>query len=185
MLRWLPFTCYLILNCCLLIHYWRCLRQPRQFQSVTIAAAFIYISAVLALCLTPTHLNIPATHKILFYLHGVPYNAIPFQGISPEFLLNIVMTVPWGIFLYLFGDWQWQNAWLVAAACFLFSLFIEANQFCWDWAISLGRLADVDDLITNTIGGITGFLIMLWLDQTPIHRLIKQFRLKMDKSLVH
>ena len=114
-------------------------------------------------------------HKTLFYFRGVPYNLLPFQGISPEFFLNIIMTLPWGVFLYLFNSrLRWGR---LVKYCFLFSLFIEANQFIWDLPIHLGRLADVDDLITNTFGALVGFTIMKLLDNTFFHALIQKLRL--------
>lgn len=173
MLHWLPFTTYFLINCYLLWRGWQ--QYSSTGQRLTITAAFIYMTAILMLCLTPTLFKVASAHKILFYFHGTPYNAIPFQGISPEFLLNIVMTFPWGVFLYLFNrHYTWGKLILY---CFAFSLFIEANQFFWDLLINLGRLADIDDLITNTLGALIGFGVTGLLNKTIFHRLIKYLRL--------
>ncbi len=173
MLHWLPFTIYFLVNCYLLN------KGGQRFRSwgqrITITAAFIYLTAILLLCLTPTFLKVSSVHKTLFYFRGVPYNLLPFQGISPEFFLNIIMTLPWGVFLYLFNSrLRWGR---LVKYCFLFSLFIEANQFIWDLLIHLGRLADVDDLITNTFGALVGFTIMKLFDNTFFHALIQKLRL--------
>lgn len=139
----------------------------------------VYVTAVMALCLTPSILSVASAHKRLFYLWGVPYNAIPLQGLSHEFFLNVIMTIPWGVYLFLIN----HRLKLARATlfCLLFSLFIELNQFILDLVVNLGRLADVDDLITNTVGGLIGFLIMALLSQTRIRRLIQYFSLSKDK----
>lgn len=174
MLHWLPFIIYFLINCYLLWHSWQQYRLTGQ--RVTLVATFIYLTAILVLCLTPTLFSVASAHKQLFYFAGTPYNAIPFQGISPEFFLNIIMTFPWGVFLYLFNRHRsWQKVILYS---FALSLFIEANQFIWDLLINLGRLADIDDLITNTIGAIIGFAVMYLLDKTILHRLITHLCLK-------
>lgn len=181
MLHWLPFTIYFLINCFLLGHFGR--RYQHSGPRLTIMATFIYLTAILILCLTPSFLKISSAHKTFFHLWGVPYNLIPFQGVSTEFFLNIIMTLPWGVFLYLF---HYRHSWgRTIAYCFLFSLFIEVNQFIWDLLINLGRLADIDDLITNTLGALVGFSLMLLLDYTYFHGLIQQLRLKSPQSLVH
>ncbi|KRM25419.1 VanZ family protein [Limosilactobacillus panis DSM 6035] len=133
----------------------------------------------MALCLTPALLSVASAHKRLFYLWGVPYNIIPFQGLSHEFFLNVIMTVPWGVYLFLINHRQRLAG--VILFSFLFSLFIELNQFILDLLVNLGRLADVDDLITNTAGGLIGFLVMTLLFRTQVHRLIQYFSLSKDK----
>lgn len=181
MIDWLPFLIYFLINCYLLLRNWH--RYPRVGQRVTITAAFTYLTAILLLCLTPTLFSVSSAHKVLFYFMGVPYNIIPFQGVSTEFLLNIIMTVPWGVFLYLFNSRVRLST--ITGYCFLFSFFIESNQFIWDLLIHLGRLADIDDLITNTAGALIGFILMAILNQTYFHDLIQQLRLNCDESLLN
>lgn len=176
MIHWLPFFIYFLINCYLLGRNWR--KYPKLGQRLTITALFIYLTAILLLCLTPTLFNVSSTHKTLLYFMGVPYNIIPLQGISTEFLLNIVMTFPWGVFLYLINSKIRLS--IIGCYCFLFSFFIESNQFIWDLLIHLGRLADIDDLITNTAGALVGFIFMAILNQTYFHNLIQQFRLNQD-----
>lgn len=175
MRAWLPFIVY----CCLIIlfffyrHTWR--RFPRWGERITVTSFIVYVIAVMWLCLTPAHFSIPSAHKLLFYFHGVPFNAIPFQGISPEFFLNIIMTFPLGVYLFLFNyRTPFERAILYG---FLFSLFIESNQFVWDYFLNLQRLADIDDLITNTLGAVIGFSLMIILYQAGWQKFLRQFML--------
>nr|WP_241499218.1 VanZ family protein [Limosilactobacillus reuteri] len=59
---------------------------------------------------------------------------------------------------------------------------MECNQFVCDLLFHIGRVADVDDLISNTIGTTIGFAVMIILDQTIFHQVIKQFMLVVGKS---
>ena len=73
-------------------------------------------------------------------------------------IFNIFMTLPFGFYLkYYFRN----NLKQVILKTFLLSLFFELTQLSGLYFIYRGnyRLFDVDDLITNTIGGIFGFLL--------------------------
>lgn len=73
-------------------------------------------------------------------------------------IFNIFMTLPFGFYLkYYFRN----NLKQVVLKTFLLSLFFELTQLSGLYFIYRGnyRLFDVDDLITNTIGGIFGFLL--------------------------
>ena len=73
-------------------------------------------------------------------------------------LLNILMTVPFGMYLgYYFKDSLKKTVLLT----FLLSLFFELTQLSGLYGIYSHpyRLFDVDDLILNTLGGLIGFLI--------------------------
>ncbi|MBU9695728.1 VanZ family protein [Limosilactobacillus portuensis] len=57
----------------------------------------------------------------------------------------------------------------------MFSFFIEGNQFVCDFLFHIGRVADIDDIITNTIGGIVGFYGLKLLDRGFIDKIIHPF----------
>ncbi|HJA27292.1 MAG TPA: VanZ family protein [Candidatus Limosilactobacillus intestinigallinarum] len=175
MRAWLPFIVYFGLE--LLIFFksgiWH--RHPSWGARVTIITFLIYLTAVLWLCLTPAQVSVPSAHKVLFHFHGVPFNAIPFQGFSVEFFLNIIMTFPLGVYIFLFNRWTpFEHATLYGL---LFSLFIECNQFLWDYFLNLQRLADIDDLITNTLGAVIGFSLMIILYQNGWRKFLQRFML--------
>ena len=73
-------------------------------------------------------------------------------------IFNIFMTLPFGFYLrYYFQN----NLKQVLIKSFFLSLFFELTQLSGLYFIYQGnyRLFDVDDLITNTLGGLLGFLL--------------------------
>lgn len=73
-------------------------------------------------------------------------------------IFNIFMTLPFGFYLrYYFQN----NLKQILIKSFLLSLFFELTQLSGFYFIYQGnyRLFDVDDLITNTLGGLLGFLL--------------------------
>lgn len=180
LVHWIPFFIYFFAESVLVTHNHLWEKFTNFSQHITIATFFIYLTAIDWLCLTPSIFNFSSANKLLFYFHGVPFNIIPLQGLSQEFFLNIVMTLPLGVYLYLINhQMPFSRAILYG---FFFSLFIECNQFVCDLLFHIGRVADVDDLISNTIGTTIGFAVMIILDQTIFHQVIKQFMLVVGKS---
>ena len=101
LVHWIPFFIYFFAGSVLVTHNHLWERFPNFGQHITIATFFIYLTAIDWLCLTPSMFNFSSANKLLFYFHGVPFNIIPLQGLSQEFFLNIVMTLPLGVYLYL------------------------------------------------------------------------------------
>ena len=79
-----------------------------------------------------------------------------------EPLLNILMFLPLGVFLRYYFGWSRRKTVLCA---FLLSLFLEVTQYTATYGLApyRYRLADVNDLIDNTLGGFLGYLITPWL----------------------
>ncbi|MBW4080908.1 VanZ family protein [Paenibacillus sp. S150] len=83
----------------------------------------------------------------------------------PEFLqalFNVVLLVPFGLFLGYYFRTRWVVCILLS---FILSLLFELTQITgiygfFDYPY---RIFDVDDLITNTLGGIMGYRIALWI----------------------
>ena len=67
---------------------------------------------------------------------------------------NIAMFIPVGI-VWPICFKKLDRLWKTVLACAGFSLFIELTQLFCD-----GRQTDIDDLILNTIGGLTGAAIV-------------------------
>ena len=103
---------------------------------------------------------------------GIAPNLKPFSTIFPAFaygngvmieqiLLNAVVFMPLGMALPVIFPRKMNQLWKVALAVFCCTLLIETVQlFNPDW----GRIFDVDDLICNFAGGITGYALMALLD---------------------
>ena len=95
------------------------------------------------------------------YMERRTVNLIPFNGAMiangnidlPEIILNVLIFVPLGIYAgILFRKWSFQKQLLFY---FLVSLLVEGLQFI------LGAGAfDTTDIITNTLGGIIGLLLL-------------------------
>lgn len=94
------------------------------------------------------------------YMPKRSFNLMPFDGFfrahrrvdKPELILNVLVFIPFGLYLgALFPQWSWRRALL---ASFLTSLAFETIQFVW----KIGAF-DITDIITNTTGGIIGWLL--------------------------
>lgn len=91
--------------------------------------------------------------RILDALHRRGYaESIDYDRL--EFLANIALFVPVGMFLLLlFGAGQW---WLAGIGSFLLTSFIETVQHQIP-----GRVPDDRDLLANTLGGLIGIVMAL------------------------
>lgn len=177
MIKWIPFTCFIFI---IAIASDRLSATHRSFwQRVTIWSGAIYFAAVSWLTMAPTNLNIPTASKHFFYFHQIAYNVIPFQATSWEFFLNIVMTIPAGVYLYLASEHhRTVPRVLIAGVCL--GLFIESSQFIFDLIFDLQRTADIDDVITNACGVYIGFLGTSFLGLTPLRGLLHRLTIFQD-----
>lgn len=80
------------------------------------------------------------------------------QPVSLEALFNILMLVPFGFYLRYYFKCSFKKTVLLS---FLLSLFFELTQLSGLYFLYPRpyRLADVNDLIHNTLGGIIGYWI--------------------------
>lgn len=84
------------------------------------------------------------------------------SGVFLQVFFNIVFFVPLGFLL----AYRWRRGVLASIGIsFAVSLLIEATQGTGLWGLMPCpyRLADVDDLITNTLGAVLGWLLGWWL----------------------
>ena len=106
----------------------------------------VYLSGVYAI------VGLPDICYIRLDLH---FNLIPFAYMFSDYknsLLNVLLFVPLGFFLPVFGKRYKNLLWTVLFG-FLFSLGIELMQ------IFTLRATDINDLITNTFGTAIGWCI--------------------------
>jgi len=104
------------------------------------------------------------------YQPKAPRNFVPFRSMEHDlakgggefvvnFLGNVVVFLPMGWLLpVLMGRWC-SLAWVAGLSLGL-SLVVEVCQ-----GISGRRVADVDDLILNTLGGVFGYLLWLGVER--------------------
>lgn len=88
---------------------------------------------------------------------------------------NIILTIPFGIYLRYYFECKWYKVLLYG---FFLSLFFELTQLSGLYGIYPRpyRLFDVDDLILNTMGTFIGYLI------TPILAWVLPSRKKLDEK---
>jgi glycopeptide antibiotics resistance protein len=116
----------------------------------------VYIAFIAWLTLTPQPVSpedLALVQRVLDALHARGYlESLDFAQL--EFLANIALFVPLGMFLMLlFGTRLW---WLALAACFALTTFIEAAQ-----RHIAGRVSDERDLVANGVGAVIGVLLAL------------------------
>lgn len=115
-----------------------------------------YLAFVAWVTLTPQayasqHLAI--LYRVLDALHRRGY-LLSIDDVELEFLANIALFVPVGMFLLLLvGTRLW---WVAVAASFAMSSFIEIAQ-----RVIPGRVPDDQDVLANTIGAAIGVVVAL------------------------
>lgn len=116
---------------------------------------YVYLSFVVSVTLTPVIASLP-------HLFDHPYKPM-FLELFGDYLagrgdtvrqivLNVLMMVPCGFLLPLVKP---QRLWSSALWTFALSLAIELIQPL----MTGGRASDITDLVTNTAGGILGYLL--------------------------
>ncbi len=84
--------------------------------------------------------------------------AIISNSVIYQQFFNIIMFIPLGVYLRYYKR---QQLLIVTLEAFLFSLILEVIQLSGFFFLFPGayRIFDVDDLITNTLGGVVGFFL--------------------------
>lgn len=109
------------------------------------------------------HINLIPCNQIIRYWKDRPLGIIELTDYLSSFalwqlLFNILLTVPFGIYLRYYFEQSFGRTVLYS---FCLSLFYETTQLSALYGIYPGpyRLADVEDLICNTLGGAFGYQI--------------------------
>lgn len=119
---------------------------------------------------------------ILRRAHIVPSQPRTYTGIfNPaffQFLFNVIMTVPFGIYLRYYFKCRFLKTLILS---FCLSLFFELTQLSGLYFIypRSYRLFDVDDLLANTLGGVFGYAII-----SPFLKILPS-RERIDKVSFH
>ncbi|MGQ7337922.1 VanZ family protein [Streptococcus suis] len=140
----------------------------------TLAGA--YTLAIVLLCFLPQSwypqykdFSTPGIIQIgRLYLLPTPFNSIvngdkvdslaDLGWIFLQNITNIFLLFPL-VFLILFLREEWRSLRAVILYSFCMSLFIESTQLLLDLLIDAGRVFEVDDLWTNTLGGVLAYLL--------------------------
>lgn len=109
------------------------------------------------------HLNLIPFMQIWLYWHDKSFTISEIIAYAKSFslwqlLLNILLTMPFGVYLRYYFKQDLKHTIFYT---FLLSLFYELTQLSALYGIYPGpyRLADVEDLICNTLGGAWGYYV--------------------------
>ena len=109
------------------------------------------------------HLNLIPFRQIWLYWHDKVFGVAAFKEYLVsmslwQLLFNILLTVPFGVYMRYYFKLSLKRTILYS---FLLSLFYETSQITALFGIYPGpyRLADIEDLICNTMGGAGGYYI--------------------------
>lgn len=162
MIKWMPagIMGLLWLVGLLTVRPWRTVRS--RGQALAVLALWGYLAVLIPLCFTPFPAHRGVWGGMAPIMVGTaPTNPIPFRGgLTPDFWLNILMTVPFGFLLQTIYHWRWPRILLAGLAL---TCLIEGGQFIAGLTVQLNRWSDVNDIITNVTGTVLGSLIRgLW-----------------------
>lgn len=152
----------------------------RGWPAVVSGATILYACALIAFTMFPLPRTTPgycAQHADRSYWQLTPFASLDdivlyaedhtlaqtlTSGVLLQVVMNVVLFVPLGFLL----AYRWRRRWLPSILAALgLSLLIELTQGTGLWGLAECpyRLADVDDLLTNTLGGALGWVLGRWL----------------------
>lgn len=146
--------------------------QSRRFGRLTVSRTIalalfsVYSVAIVSYTLFPfperdwcaSHVSPPVQWRPFHSIDDIAGAGSPTSFAVLQVVFNVVLFVPWGAFVRRYFGWS-----LVAAtgSGFAVSLLVESTQGTGVWGIygCAYRVADVDDLLTNTTGALIGALL--------------------------
>ena len=123
-------------------------------RRLTITLFVVYLLGLVRVTLWPqigADKGFDLVRAALAWLHSI---GVPLSYSTTEFVANIVLFVPFGVLVGLLTRWR---PWLVVLAGALTSGVIELAQLLF----LPDRVADVRDVVANTLGTGLGVLILL------------------------
>ena len=134
---------------------------------VAVYAAGIFANTIFPIYLTPVDSGEPSTPKLAL---------VPFYDYEvDDALMNIAVFAPLGVLIpLLVRRASWAKVVLIAVSI---SLGIEFLQLAAQAFFAGGHIADVNDLMWNTVGGIVGYGVYLVALRIPgLSALVRLFR---------
>ncbi|MCR5343038.1 MAG: VanZ family protein [Butyrivibrio sp.] len=135
-------------------------RKLSAWHAISVFALLIYLTAILFIVFMSREAG---------QYEGVNLHLWSSWGITTRrkalFIENIIMFIPMGMLLPSAFK-MFRNPFVCIFSCAVMSCFIEQTQFIF----KLG-FAELDDVVTNTLGGAIGWIIwgILWLICQIIH----------------
>jgi glycopeptide antibiotics resistance protein len=119
------------------------------------AVASIYAAGVVSAVFLPFPIRLGAAREGVASWHSVLHLTPLIEADPTGLKLNVLLFVPLGLLLPLVARVATAGRALLIG-CVL-SVGIEATQFVTDLTISSGRVADIDDVISNSVGALLGY----------------------------
>jgi glycopeptide antibiotics resistance protein len=127
-----------------------------RFGLIRIVAA-VYIAGVLGFTFFPFHIMYGKYASDVVWYNQVNWGLL--VTLDPSAIPNVIMTIPLGILLPLvFG--KITSSWRAVACGAVFSVAIEVSQVLLVVLVNNYRGADVNDVITNSLGCALGYWIV-------------------------
>ncbi len=123
----------------------------KQVHYLIFIGLMLSIIGTLLLTLLPSSNPEKVTQLVPFYSILDTFEYAADYAIINSIGMNILLFVPFGFFLFL----MIRQEIITVLFAFLFSATIEFLQY----ALPIGRISNVDDVILNTLGGIIGMLV--------------------------
>ncbi|GAW71965.1 VanZ family protein [Lentilactobacillus parakefiri] len=174
MIKWLPY----LLNITGLVVWLKMqsgnLRRLSLYQLITIVSAVIYVLVVSYLTLAPTSYAFVGPQTVSPLMIGsAPINLVPFWSTTADFYQNVAMMMPMGVYLgLLLSKFHFRQILVSGLAV---SVTIEGLQLILDLAVGLSRWVDINDVLTNTLGVIIGWLVWKALMKTFLAKAFSHF----------
>ena len=106
---------------------------------------------------------IPFQNKIIFFRNTVAYDLRAQYGFYSDLIGNVILFLPFVFAIHWLSDKQFSN-WFLLTLIVFSSLSIEILQY----VLNIG-VADIDDVILNTTGGVLGLLVFHFLNFKTIN----------------
>ena len=152
-------------------------KQYSFYQLLLLILSYIYITMVIGVTMTPIPLNMTELKYMQNLYSGFDYynldllRDIVYMG--DQFLLNIVLFVPFGILFPLRRNKI--NYKSVLLASFLFSLGIELSQLGISVLLQTPAwYIEVEDILAKVLGGMLGCFIVKMLIEPVVSSVMKQ-----------
>nr|WP_106782990.1 VanZ family protein [Lysinibacillus timonensis] len=150
------FTLLVLIYFLLFYRKWR-KKTDREF--VINSMMYFYVVMVLFVTLMPFTMPFGGRNNLFMEtINYIPFRDIisGYRGALREIILNIIMMMPFG---FLYPLMKNKGIFSTVSLTFLFSFIIECSQLVSVWWGGVNqRTFDVTDLITNTLGGLIGYL---------------------------
>ena len=144
------------------VFFYRRWRRKSLQELVINSLLYIYLVMVLFVTIMPYPIPFASSNNLFMdTANFIPFRDLMmnYDGAVREIILNVIMMMPFG---FLFPLIKKKGIFITVGMTFLFSFCIESLQLLGVWWGSLyTRSFDVTDLITNTFGGLFGYLIYI------------------------